>query len=431
MANENSHYSSKLMYKLTNALAPLERLSRCLDSSTLGFILVEDRHILYLNQTARTLLQYNDSRTALGEELVAALDRHAGLGVSRQALTLDGKPYFLRIDEGDQGSRLLTLEPTAQTDPSGFIGPLLSKATELAASYGSTRVPVELSGLCRDLLESAMETPESSKPEEVELIDLLDQFNLSLHLLLPDQHLTIHSLGLCRGIKVPLGPFCRVVLMCLFSAAQETGKGAELEISLKLDADTIVLEVKAQGALPPNGVDSKKSLLLRQLCKGLDGGLSVWSRGLSRVRHIRLKRPAQSFHETDERGSDKLSQTRNSTILLVDDEESVRSVGKAALGRVGFQVLSARDGLEGLELFQKHLDEIDLVLLDLVMPRMGGAECFERLKAIRPDVKVILMSGFWKDNRVNDLVAGGCLRFLKKPFELEELILIIHQAVEG
>ena len=77
MANENSHYSSKLMYKLTNALAPLERLSRCLDSSTLGFILVEDRHILYLNQTARTLLQYNDSRTALGEELVAALDRHA------------------------------------------------------------------------------------------------------------------------------------------------------------------------------------------------------------------------------------------------------------------------------------------------------------------------------------------------------------------
>ena len=126
-----------------------------------------------------------------------------------------------------------------------------------------------------------------------------------------------------------------------------------------------------------------------------------------------------------------MSQTRNSTILLVDDEESVRSVGKAALGRVGFQVLSARDGLEGLELFQKHLDEIDLVLLDLVMPRMGGAECFERLKAIRPDVKVILMSGFWKDNRVNDLVAGGCLRFLKKPFELEELILIIHQAVEG
>ncbi|HWO10770.1 MAG TPA: PAS domain-containing protein, partial [Polyangiaceae bacterium] len=82
------------------------------------------------------------------------------------------------------------------------------------------------------------------------------------------------------------------------------------------------------------------------------------------------------------------------TLLLVDDEDLVRTTSSVMLEDAGFRVLAAADGQEGLELFERHMAEIDAVILDLTMPRLDGEQCLRRLRALRPGIPVLLMSGY-------------------------------------
>ncbi len=81
-------------------------------------------------------------------------------------------------------------------------------------------------------------------------------------------------------------------------------------------------------------------------------------------------------------------------MLLVDDEEGVRTVGKRLLERIGLEVLIAADGCEALQVYQEHQDRIDCVVLDLTMPKMDGEETYRELRRIAPDVPIVLSSGF-------------------------------------
>jgi CheY-like chemotaxis protein len=109
------------------------------------------------------------------------------------------------------------------------------------------------------------------------------------------------------------------------------------------------------------------------------------------------------------------------TVLVIDDEESVRQVAGKMLKALGFQVLSASEGEEGLRIFRAHSDAISCVLLDLTMPRMDGEETFRELRRIEPDVCVILMSGFNEQEAGARFVGKGLAGFLQKPFTPEEL----------
>ncbi len=109
------------------------------------------------------------------------------------------------------------------------------------------------------------------------------------------------------------------------------------------------------------------------------------------------------------------------TILLADDEEIVRGVGQELLEALGYGVLTARDGREAIETFSKHHDEIDLVLLDMVMPNMGGGQAYDRLKEIDPEVKVLLSSGYSIDGEAGEILARGCNGFIQKPYSLKGL----------
>jgi CheY-like chemotaxis protein len=109
------------------------------------------------------------------------------------------------------------------------------------------------------------------------------------------------------------------------------------------------------------------------------------------------------------------------TLLVVDDDETVRAVAKAMLERRGYEVLLAADGREGVERFRQEQDRIALVLLDLTMPRMGGDEAFRAMRAIRPDVRVILMSGY-SGHELSERYAGqGLADFIQKPFRIDDL----------
>jgi two-component system, cell cycle sensor histidine kinase and response regulator CckA len=108
-------------------------------------------------------------------------------------------------------------------------------------------------------------------------------------------------------------------------------------------------------------------------------------------------------------------------LLIVDDEEMVLKVGVRQLERLGYSVLAAQSGREAIQCFKEHKDEIDLVILDIVMPEMGGGEVYDRMKEIDPQVKVLLSSGYSIDGQAGELLQRGCSGFLQKPFDLKRL----------
>jgi len=110
------------------------------------------------------------------------------------------------------------------------------------------------------------------------------------------------------------------------------------------------------------------------------------------------------------------------TILVVDDEEAIQTVTKRMLECAGFTVLKASDGRESVEIFRAHRDEIRSVLLDLTMPRMGGVEAFRKIRQIRPDMPVILTSGYDAQELEERFGKLGFAAFLKKPYRILELI---------
>jgi two-component system cell cycle sensor histidine kinase/response regulator CckA len=119
---------------------------------------------------------------------------------------------------------------------------------------------------------------------------------------------------------------------------------------------------------------------------------------------------APSTH--DERG--------RGTVLVVDDEEVVRAMATAALQRLGFSVLTAVNGSDALRIYAEQHQDIELVLLDMMMPVMGGEETLRRLFEIRPDASVIAMSGF-QEREAKERFGGGIMGFLQKPFTVAQL----------
>ena len=109
------------------------------------------------------------------------------------------------------------------------------------------------------------------------------------------------------------------------------------------------------------------------------------------------------------------------TILLIDDEEMIIKVGQELLQELGYEVLSARSGPEAIELYQKNADKIDLVIMDMIMPGMGGGETFDRLKRINRDIKVLLSSGYSINGQASKILERGCDGFIQKPFNLIQL----------
>ena len=119
------------------------------------------------------------------------------------------------------------------------------------------------------------------------------------------------------------------------------------------------------------------------------------------------------------------------TILVVDDEPSVRAVTARALRSFGFDVIEAVDGLEAVDLFAANRDRIACVLLDMTMPRMGGEEAFHAIRHIDPDARVVLMSGFTEQDSTERFAGLGLAGFIQKPYELSGLRSAIQAALAG
>jgi CheY-like chemotaxis protein len=116
-------------------------------------------------------------------------------------------------------------------------------------------------------------------------------------------------------------------------------------------------------------------------------------------------------------------------ILLVDDQEPVREVAKDMLEALGYEVITAADGLAGVSRYRNLWREIDLVILDMVMPNMSGGDCFRRMKEINPKARVVLSSGYSMDEAVQNVMDQGILAFIQKPYRMEDLSRVVGTAV--
>ena len=111
----------------------------------------------------------------------------------------------------------------------------------------------------------------------------------------------------------------------------------------------------------------------------------------------------------------------NETVLLVDDEEMIIDVGKQMLRRLGYKVITAGSGKEAIELYNTKKESIDLVILDMIMPGMGGGETYNAFKKINPSIKVLLSSGYSINGQAREILDRGCNGFIQKPFNLNDL----------
>ena len=127
-------------------------------------------------------------------------------------------------------------------------------------------------------------------------------------------------------------------------------------------------------------------------------------------------------HEEVIRGSE--------TVLLVDDEEIIIEIGQQILETLGYKVLLARGGKEAIDVYTEKQDEIDLVILDMVMPDMGGGDTFDHLRKINPDVKVLLSSGYSINGQAAEILERGCNGFIQKPFGLNNLSKKMREILE-
>jgi two-component system, cell cycle sensor histidine kinase and response regulator CckA len=123
--------------------------------------------------------------------------------------------------------------------------------------------------------------------------------------------------------------------------------------------------------------------------------------------------------------------TGRGTVLLVEDEDAVRSFAARALGQRGYRVLEATTGTEALELFMSHNGDVDLVVSDVVMPEMDGPTLMKHLRSERPDVKIIFISGYAEDAFRRNLSDKEDFMFLQKPFDLKELAAAVKAALQG
>ncbi|NOX32888.1 MAG: response regulator [Deltaproteobacteria bacterium] len=155
--------------------------------------------------------------------------------------------------------------------------------------------------------------------------------------------------------------------------------------------------------------------------KGKGASFHICLPASNNIEIAKLKEEPQTF-EHMQKGSE--------TVLLVDDEEEIVNVGKNFLEKLGYKPLIARNGLEAVEIFRLYKDEISLVVLDLIMPKMDGKQAFSEIKNIQADAKILISTGYAVDDKIEGFLNRGCHGFIQKPFSLNEFAKAVRNILD-
>jgi CheY-like chemotaxis protein len=200
----------------------------------------------------------------------------------------------------------------------------------------------------------------------------------------------------------------------------DTGCGMGPEVQARIFEPFFTTKVTGRGL----GLSATLGIL-----KGHRAGIKIYSEP-GRGTTFRLLFPACSPCAREEVVQEETRPARRQgTVLLVDDEQMIREAAGAALESLGLTVLTAVDGADAVEVFTAQKETIDLVLMDLTMPRMDGREAFQRLRRIQPDLPVILSSGYNEQESIQPFLGRGLAGFLQKPYTLLALERAVQEAL--
>jgi nitrogen-specific signal transduction histidine kinase/CheY-like chemotaxis protein len=140
--------------------------------------------------------------------------------------------------------------------------------------------------------------------------------------------------------------------------------------------------------------------------------------------------PASDKEVTEESDEAEEVLRGDETLLLVDDEEMIIEVGQKILEALGYKVLVAMNGKEALAIYKDKMESINMVILDMIMPGIGGGETYDKLKSINPDIKVLLSSGYSISGQAAEILERGCDGFIQKPFKLRQVSVKIREILD-
>jgi two-component system, cell cycle sensor histidine kinase and response regulator CckA len=323
-------------------------------------------------------------------------------------------------------------------------------------------------GLVRQLL--AFSRQQTLRPQVLQLGDVLSELSILLSRLLGENiELTVDQAGDLWPVRADLHQFEQVIINLAVNARDAMPDGGKLTIrtaniseSQARDlgnkhlpaSDYVLIEVSDTGTgMTPEVMHKifEPFFSTKEIGRGTGLGLSTVygivkqtggyifpesEPGNGTVIRVYLPRYVETAAEVEqskvERRPEKPKDlTGRGTVLLVEDEDAVRSFAARALGQRGYNVLQATTGAEALEVFESHQGEVDLVVSDVVMPEMDGPTLCEKLRRDRPDLKVIFISGYAEDAFRQHLAENEDFMFLQKPFDLKELAAAVKAALQG
>jgi PAS domain S-box-containing protein len=156
------------------------------------------------------------------------------------------------------------------------------------------------------------------------------------------------------------------------------------------------------------------------IVKNHEGFINVSSR-VNKGTEFEVYLPATEARVPDQKQAVETVYKGQEGVLLVDDEEMILDVGQRMLNKLGYNVFTAIDGTEALEIYKEYQDNIDVIILDMVMPNLNGGDTFDRIRALNPEAKVLLSSGYSINGQAQEILNRGCDGFIQKPFNLQSL----------
>ncbi|MFH1984451.1 MAG: ATP-binding protein [Pseudomonadota bacterium] len=161
------------------------------------------------------------------------------------------------------------------------------------------------------------------------------------------------------------------------------------------------------------------------IIKNHGGHITVTSEpGLGTTFNVYL--PASSEAPSVDKAVDPNPIAGTGTVLIVDDEPEILVIGQMMLERLGYTVLTAASGQEALKRYEQHRDSVQVIILDMIMPKLSGGETFDALRAMDPACRVILSSGYSINGQASNILDRGCNGFIQKPFNLTQLSEKVH-----
>jgi two-component system cell cycle sensor histidine kinase/response regulator CckA len=325
------------------------------------------------------------------------------------------------------------------------------------------------SGLVRQLL--AFSRQQTLRPQVLQLGDVLSELSILLGRLLGENiELTLDQASDLWPVKADLHQFEQVIINLAVNARDAMPDGGKLDIrtanvseqdSRDVGGDMppgeyVMIEVRDTGTGMTEAVKQKifePFFSTKEIGRGTGLGLSTVygiikqtggyifaesEEGRGTAMRVYLPRYVQGATEIaqepaklDRKPEKPKDLTGRGTVLLVEDEEAVRSFAVRALGTRGYRVLAASTGAEALEVFKEHGGDVDLVVSDVVMPEMDGPTLMKQLREQNPAIKIIFISGYAEDAFRRNLDEKEDFMFLQKPFDLKELAATVKAALEA